>query len=629
MTTTNDVIERAANEERLIQQAVQMQQSGDLPRADLVYQQILKQNPRHADALNLRGLLAYQAGKIDSALTLIKAALKIAPKNGQYFANLAFMQDLNGDAAAAERSFKKAVKYQPDHAEAWNNYATFLQNQERIDEAENAYCTAIEKAPDYLQAYYNLGVMLINYGAYEKAASIFEQAVAKMPNNPDLLLHLGVALQGGGNLKAAVSAYEKILDVTPEHPSALVNLASVAMAEDKMMDVLDYSKRAIAVAPDNAGAWNNLGNAYLGLSDYELAESAYKRVLELIPDEADVYGSLATVYKKTERLSESETYYRKALELSPNDPRHAFQLSLLLQTIGKFDEAWPLYEAGFACGERFPDYRLSTPRWQGQKLGEDECLHIWGEQGIGDEIHLAGMISDAMTLAPNCIIECAPRLVALFARSFPNAKVVTTGKVMEGEAKYQIPMGGLFEYTNGESLGYLIPDPEACEKWKARLAELRTGIKVGIAWGSELKTPRRLSALTDLSDWSSILAVPGVEFVNLQYGDCEDELLQAEKKNNLQIQRWPDMDLKNDLDDLVALMANLDLVITIGISVFRIARGAGCDCWVLTRDKRAVIPTTNSSVVGNNQKVFAAPYDAKWQPTLNAVAVALQETINR
>lgn len=629
MLKTDDVIARAADEERLIQQAVQMQQSGDLPRADLIYQQILTRNPRHADALNLRGLLAYQAGQPNSALTLIKEALKVSPKNGQYFANLAFVQEIKGDVANAERSFKKAVKYQPNHAEAWNNYATLLQKQDRLDEAEVAYCEAIAKAPDYLQAYYNLGVMLINCGAYEKAASIFKQALLKMPDNPDLLLHYGVSLQGDGKLADASATYEKILKVATEHPSALVNLASVAYAEERMEDVRDFSKRALAVEPEHIGAWNNLGNAHLALGDYDLAESAYEFVLSKVPDEAEVHGNLANVFKNLSRMADAESHYRKALELDPTDARHQYQLSLFLQACGQYREAWPLFEAGFACGERYPDYSLATPRWTGQQLSEDEILHVWAEQGVGDELLMASLFADLTQKAPNCLIECDARLVDLFARSFPNAKVVAKGMVNAGNAHYQIPIGGLYEYLRNslddfpDQEGFLIPDPDKLAHWQQRVGELGEGLKIGIAWTSELKTARRQSALTELSDWAAVLSLPDCQFVDLQYGDHSDEILAMENKVGTKIHRWDDLNLKDGLDDVAALISALDIVITIGSSTHNLAGGIGVETWALLREPQGIVQGVDYLPTYPQMRLFTIAHDQNWGDILKMVSRAV------
>ena len=104
-------------------------------------------------------------------------------------------------------------------------------------------------------------------------------------------------------------------------------------------------------------------------------------------------------------------------------------------------------------------------------------------------------------------------------------------------------------------------------------------MKVGIAWRSGLMTAERVGAYSALQDWAPVFALPGVVFVNLQYGDCAAELEDARTRFGVAIHTWPDLNLKDDLDDLAALMSGLDLVITPASSVGEMAGGLGVPVW--------------------------------------------------
>ncbi len=52
---------------------------------------------------------------------------------------------------------------------------------------------------------------------------------------------------------------------------------------------------------------------------------------------------------------------------------------------------------------------------------------------------------------------------------------------------------------------------------------------------------------TDLAQWGEILNTPGVIFVNLQYGDCREELEEARKQFGVKIHEAPGLNLKDDL----------------------------------------------------------------------------------
>jgi len=64
-------------------------------------------------------------------------------------------------------------------------------------------------------------------------------------------------------------------------------------------------------------------------------------------------------------------------------------------------------------------------------------------------------------------------------------------------------------------------------------------------------------------------------FVNLQFGDCEQELKEVESALGIHIHRWSDLDLKNDLDDVCALISCLDEVVTISSAVWTFSAALG------------------------------------------------------
>jgi hypothetical protein len=84
-------------------------------------------------------------------------------------------------------------------------------------------------------------------------------------------------------------------------------------------------------------------------------------------------------------------------------------------------------------------------------------------------------------------------------------------------------------------------------------------------------SPARNSEYTSILDWGPIFSISNACFINLQYGDCEEELNQAEIKFNIEILRWNDLDLKKDIDNVMALIDCLDCVVTAGTAVFSMA----------------------------------------------------------
>jgi len=146
---------------------------------------------------------------------------------------------------------------------------------------------------------------------------------------------------------------------------------------------------------------------------------------------------------------------------------------------------------------------------------------------------------------------------------------------------YHIPLGslaGLYRQTLQDfdrSLPYVVTDAAVKDRFSQRLAGFEGKLKVGICWRSGLLNADRNKNYTAIIDWGKILELPNCVFVNLQYGDCEAELIEAENRFGISILRWPDLDLKNHIDDSLALIECLDLVVTTGTAVHSMAGSLG------------------------------------------------------
>ncbi|HET9729803.1 MAG TPA: tetratricopeptide repeat protein, partial [Acidimicrobiia bacterium] len=282
------------------------------------------------------------------------------------------------------------------------------------------------------------------------------------------------------------------------------------------------------------------------------------------------HRNLGVVLNQLGRFDEAIAHFDKAIALDPdNDTMHAYRGYVMLAA-GRIANAWDEWDRGLEGGPRGCDRNTGVPRWSIDD-GDARVL-VYREQGIGDEIMFASCYPDIIAAAREVVVECAPRLTALFARSFPDAIVRNhtldaRGQETMHDYDRSIPAGSLpriFRRTIEEfpdRRTVLVADPARVEQWRERLAEVGAGPYVGISWRSKVQTAERRLEYTRLSEWDDIFAVPGVTWVNLQYDDCERELRDAEARFGVRIQRWDWLDLMNDLDEVAALNTALDLVI--------------------------------------------------------------------
>ena len=207
---------------------------------------------------------------------------------------------------------------------------------------------------------------------------------------------------------------------------------------------------------------------------------------------------------------------------------------------------------------------------------------VWCEQGIGDEIMFASLFAELIAEG-RLLIECAPRLAPLFARSFPEAEVFARREppdpaLLADNIDAQCAAGSLCRWRRRDAAAF--PAPAAFLRAGGHATGAADGPTVGIAWRS--KTPFWGDIKSaPLAHWRPILATPGLRWVNLQYGDCDAELAAVKRETGVTVHVDPDVDQMADLDAFAAQVAALDLVITTSNTTAHMAGALGVPCRVM------------------------------------------------
>jgi tetratricopeptide (TPR) repeat protein len=183
-------------------------QAGRLREAEQLYRQILAQQPNHADALNLLGMLAGQTGRLDAAPNLIRRAIAICSTNVSYYNNLGNALVDAGQLDEAIAVYRQAMVLSPQFASAHYNMGVALERKRQLDEAIAAYRQAIRLQPDFAEAHNNLGNALIDKGQLDEAMAACRRAIALKGDYAEAHRNLSVALLVRGDLQQAWEEYE-------------------------------------------------------------------------------------------------------------------------------------------------------------------------------------------------------------------------------------------------------------------------------------------------------------------------------------------------------------------------------------------------------------------------------------
>jgi tetratricopeptide (TPR) repeat protein len=503
---------------------------------------------------------------------------------------------------------------------------------------------ATEADPSCGQAYHMLALSLENLGEIARAITMYERALSLDPADTDLYLNLGLAAWRMGLNPVAEKFFRLYCELEPNQPMGWNNLAGVLRDTSRFDEAIEVCRSAIMRMPEQPLLWNTMGTILVELSDFTQAAIFYREALRLDPNFGRAWHNLGYGLHHTGPLDEALDAYDHALRIvtEPRDrieTEHARALCLL--AMGRLAEGFAGYEVRHNRQHRASMlYGIDAPIWKGEALAGLTVLVI-GEQGLGDEVMFANTLSDiGAAIGPSGKLKVAvdSRLIPLISRSLPQAEVgnyLTASHNAKdvrlvpwaGKPDFVMPLGSALPHLR-QSLEdfpgkpFLTPDPVRVAEFREALG-VRPGLKVGICWRSMLINAQRQKYFSAIDAWKDILTVPGISFVNLQYGDACAEIARARLLFGVDIQVMDGLDLKNDLDGATALSAACDLVISAPTAAAALAGAAGTEVWFLTAGPVWPQLGTDHYPWYRASKVFSPQQFGDWAEVMPRLSAAL------
>lgn len=562
--------------------------------AERLADQALAAAPDRLDALVLKADTLRRTGRYDAAAAAYRRALVVEPRLASAWLDLGVCHYLKGDFFWARVFYRFANSIEPDNPDVWNELGVVEIALGNFEHAEQSLENAVNRRPGHPEAWNNLGLVMARRGETAAARRNFQRAVFLRPGYYMALCNLGLSCRELELFDEAEKALRQALEAEPRGTEALLNFASLLQDLGRLDEAGGMLERARAAAPGEAVVWVASSALHFRRGELAAAEQAANRALELDPGNADGLLALAHV------------------ELAQR----------------RYSPGWDHYEAR-ADSSVSPVRKLPFARWDGSDPAGLRVL-VHGEQGLGDEILFASCLDDLLDRDAQVVLDCDERLRALFRRSFPRAHVANgpddyLGEARRGSIDRCVAIGSLPAFfrrgaQDFPGRSYLKAAPERAEHWRARLAEAGTGRRVGLAWRGGLAKTGREQRTLDVAGLLPLLAVPGVQWVNLQRDATEAEV--AAFGGRLAAWREP----LADLDETAALMEALDLVITACSTVVHLAGALGRRVWVLTPQGAAWrYPATGDSMPWYPAvTLFRQPRAGAWHEVVASVAQALR-----
>lgn len=514
----------------------------DFAAAERLCLDCLAADPRDAEALQVLGVVRRQTGRVAEAVALLREAVRLAPGQPFFVTNLISALCAAGVPEDALAVADAALPHHPGTAALVLNRGIALHQLGRREEAVGDFRRAATLQADLLPAHYYLGCVQEELGVLAEAETALRRAVALDPGHADAHNHLGRVLHAAGRPEQAVACFA----------------------------------RAAELAPDNAAMVNNLGSALLESGRAREALAAFQRAAALDPGDVNVAANLALAHTELMDIAAAIDHSRRALELDPERPQTHWSYSLQLLQAGQWREGWAEYEWRWRLPEHLPFGGL--PLWDGGPV-EHATLVVAAEQGHGDSLQFLRFVPALARRCRHVILRLQPALVPLAAANFPTCTVIGNSDPVP-PADVLVPLMSLPRLLEkgceAEAFPYLAPPPARVAEWRQRVAGLGGGLKVGLAWRGSPTHKRDVSRSMPPACLLPLFDHAGARFVCLHPDPRAEEVAMLPPD-------VVDTALSRHLSDFgetAALMAALDLVISVDSSPVHLAGALGRPCWV-------------------------------------------------
>jgi tetratricopeptide (TPR) repeat protein len=480
-----------------------------------------------------------------------------------------------------------------------------------VAEAERCYKAILAAKPDQLEALYYLGILEAQLGRHEEALASYDRVLALMPDNAAAIYNRGVILQKLARYEAALASYDQALVFAPDDVEVLTNRGITLYELKRYEEALASYDKALTIKPDFVEALNNRGNVLRELSRPEEALASCDKALAIKPDYLEALTNRGIALEALKRHDEALASYDEALAINPNYADAHWAASLCSLALGDFERGWQEYEWRWKTAD-FPSPRrqFQRPLWLGQKSIRGKTILLYGEQGLGDTIQFCRYVEFVAQKGARVILEAQPPLKSLLAGLDGVQQVLAAGEPLP-EFDFQCPLVSLplaFKTTLETvpaRVPYLKAAPGLVGQWRARLARTMGphDLKIGICWQGEPTAKVDMGRSISLREFHPLSRIPGVRLISLQKHHGLDQLDNLPSGMVVEI-------LGDDFDsgsrafvDSVAVMENIDLIITSDTSVAHLGGALGRPTWVALK----YVPDWRWTLDRN---------DSPWYPTM-------------
>jgi tetratricopeptide (TPR) repeat protein len=492
----------------------------------------------------------------------------------------AFTAHQDGELVLAERLYAEVLQYCPDEFDALHMLGLLRYQRGHLTDALRLIGAALERNGEWADAWSNLGLVLDAQGRVEDALTCYDRALALKPDHADVLNNRGIALNQLGRPAEALASFNVAVTAAPGHVHALYNRATTLVELGHYEQALASLDAALAAQPNHAETLCHRGNALLNLNRVEEAVATYAKALIPAPRDPKILHNHAHALRQLGRPGAALVSIEKALAIKPDFAAAQLERAFALLTLGDWRAGFAAYEERWQTEEFIAQRRnFAAPLWLGKESLAGKTILLHAEQGFGDTLQFVRYAPLVARQGATVLLEVQPELKPLLVRTEGAAQVFARGEALP-PFDLHCPLMSLAlalrtVITNVPAdVPYVRAGDDLTAAWRDRLP--RGKPRIGLAWSGRPTHRNDRNRSIALARLAPLLAAD-VQFIGLQ-GEPREEDRAALQAHGGLVCLGPEL---RTFADTAAVVALLDLVISVDTALVHLAGALGKPAWVL------------------------------------------------
>lgn len=542
-------------------------------------------HPDSPEAVVLEGQAFLALGQDENAIETLSRFVAAHADAGAAHSLLGLALTRIGHFRRAAEAYRCAVKAQPADAWAHFQYGEVQAALGNLNEAARAYQQATHVRKGFAQAHRRLGDVLMRANANNAAVVAYSDALSVDDQRADIWVDLGVVLDRCGNRAQAINCFNRAINLNPTQPDSLNNLSHALRETGRVQSAQEFAEKAVLAAPDDHRCLNTLCLALLAQSECSAAIDAANRALALEPSYSNAHYNLGNAHRQAGNLDSAQAAFEAALHCDPSHAGAGYQLGGLLIQSYDLARGWPMLARSAQALNHTTMADKSPPTWDGRDAAGKRIL-LSAPSLLRDSILLLRNAERVQNRGLEVTIACPSAHLGLARSAKGVSNAIPFGEPYVSDRHdlianlYELPaLLGVDVASVSPSSHYIVPTRRSVDLWRERLAASNK-LKVGVALRGRTRPAWDQRSSMPLEMLGAIAAVDGTRLIFLDKPQGARDPAEQISASGFHPEAF--LHGNQDADDnLLSLVASLDLVIAVDSVVAHLACAAGIPAWVV------------------------------------------------